>query len=107
MRRALAASILALSVAMLAAAAPAGAATVRVGDNYFSPKRLTVKQHTILKFRFVGERTHKVKVKRGPDRWSSPRKSSGVFLHHLWLKGTYKLVCSIHRGTQRMTLKVT
>jgi hypothetical protein len=33
--------------------------------------------------------------------------SSGKYLKHMMRKGTYKLICSIHRGSQRMTLKVT
>ena len=106
MRVILAASLAALGLALIATA-PAQAATVRIGDNYFSPKRLSVPQHTILKFRWVGHRRHNVKVRRGPVHWRSPTQRTGQFLQHLWTKGTYKLVCTLHPDQQRMTLTVT
>jgi plastocyanin len=91
---------------LLAAAGTADAATVRVGDNWFSPKRLTVEQHSSVTWKFVGDRTHRVKVTSGPDRFKSPRKSSGKYVRHLMYRGTYKVVCTIHRGDQKMTLVV-
>ena len=91
---------------LLAGAGTAEGATVRVGDNWFSPKRLTVEQHSSVTWRFVGDRTHRVKVTRGPDRFKSPRKSSGKYVRHLMYRGTYKIVCTIHRGDQKMTLTV-
>jgi plastocyanin len=90
-----------------ASAASARAPAVRVGDNYFSPKTLTVKQHSTVTWRFVGKKVHNVTVKRGPVKFSSPSKVSGKFKQHMWRKGTYKIICSIHAGKQRMTLEVT
>jgi plastocyanin len=102
----IAATVLSLT-AVLVAVAPAGAATVRVGDNFFSPKTLSVRQHSTVTWRFVGKNDHRITVKQGPARFSSPTMSSGKYLKHMMRKGTYKLICSIHRGSQRMTLKVT
>jgi plastocyanin len=79
---------------------------VRVGDNWFSPKRLTVAQHSSVTWRFVGDRDHRVKVTSGPQRFKSPVRSSGRYVRHLMYRGTYKIVCPIHRGSQKMTLKV-
>jgi plastocyanin len=95
-----------LAAGLGAAAGPADAATVRVGDNWFSPKRLTVKQHSSVTWRFVGDRDHRVKVTSGPQLFKSPVRSSGSYVRHLMYRGTYKIVCPIHGGDQRMTLKV-
>ena len=62
-----------LLAAGFGAAGTAEAATVRVGDNWFSPKELTVEQHSIVTWRFVGDRTHRIKVTSGPDRIFSSR----------------------------------
>jgi plastocyanin len=89
------------------AAAPAPAApTVRVGDNWFSPRTLTVAQHSTVTWRFVGDKVHKVKVTSGPERFKSPSRSSGKYLRHMMRRGTYRIVCPIHEGSQKMTLKV-
>ena len=97
----------AVSLALVAlAAAPAAAKTVRVGDNWFSPKELTVAQHSTVTWRFVGDKVHKVKVKSGPQRFSSPVRSSGKYSRHMMRRGTYRIVCPIHAGSQKMTLKV-
>ena len=105
-RRRLAASLVPLCAATAVAAAPAAAKPIKVGDNYFSPKRKTVRQHTTVTWKFVGNNVHNVTVKRGPVKFSSPSKVSGRFRKHMMRKGTYKIVCNIHQGTQRMTLKV-
>jgi plastocyanin len=94
------------AVVVLAAAAPAQGKPIKVGDNYFSPTRKTVRQHTTVTWKFVGEDAHNVTVKRGPVKFSSPTKVSGRFSRHMMRKGTYKIVCSIHEGRQKMTLEV-
>jgi hypothetical protein len=45
-------------------------------------------------------------VTSGPQRFKSPARSSGKFRHHMMYRGTYKIVCPIHKGSQRMTLTV-
>ena len=95
-----------LLAAGFGAAGTAEAATVRVGDNWFSPKRLTVEQHSSVTWRFVGDRAHREKVKRGPQRFKSPVRSSGEYVRHMMYRGTYKIVCSIHPRAQKMTLTV-
>jgi plastocyanin len=106
MGKMLAAGAVSACLAALGAAASPAAAAIRVGDNWFSPKRLTVPQHSTVTWRFVGDRIHKVKVKSGPERFSSPRRSSGTYRHHMMMRGTYRIVCAIHPETQKMTLIV-
>ena len=107
MRRRIAASLVPLGpAAALVAAAPAASRPIDVGDNYFSPKSKTVQQHSTVTWRFVGEDVHNVTVKSGPVKFSSPSKASGKYRRHMMRKGTYKIVCSIHEGRQKMTLKV-
>jgi plastocyanin len=106
-RRRVAASLVPLGAAVVfAAAAPAQAKPIKVGDNYFSPTTKTVRQHTTVTWKFVGKDAHNVTVKRGPVKFSSPSKVSGRYSRHMMRKGTYKIVCSIHAGKQKMTLKV-
>ena len=95
-----------VAAAVLVAAAPAAAKPIKVGDNYFKPKLKTVQQHTTVTWKFVGKEVHNVTVKRGPVKFSSPSKISGKYRRHMMRKGTYKIVCSIHEGKQKMTLKV-
>ena len=84
-----------------ATAVPALAATkrIRVDDNVFSPKSLTVKKGTKLNFRWVGDAPHNVKGAginigiRTSGRKTVRAKRSGT------------LVCTIHPG-MRMKLRV-
>jgi hypothetical protein len=41
-----------------------------------------------------------------PQIFKSPVRSAGSYVRHLMYRGTYKIVCTIHRGDQKMTLKV-
>jgi plastocyanin len=106
MRRLLAAAAVSAGLTAVGAAPAPAAPTVRVGDNWFSPKTLTVARHSTVTWRFVGDRVHKLKVTRGPQRFKSPARSSGKYVRHMMYRGTYRIVCAIHEGSQKMTLKV-
>ena len=97
------------AVAVVAASAfaiPSGAATtVRVDDDVFRPKTLTVKSGTTVRWRFVGDNPHNVTVTKGPVKFRSGTKSSGTFKKRLRRGGKYRIVCTIHPG-MAMTLKV-
>ena len=96
-----------LTAAGLAAAAvPATAATrtVKVDDNFFSPKTLSVKKGTTVKWTWVGEAPHNVRAVKGPQRFGSAIKRSGTYRRTLKRRGTYRIVCTIHSG---MTMKLT
>jgi plastocyanin len=86
----------------IAAAAP----RVRVGDNYFSPSSLTVARGTRVTWSFSGDDAHNVTVTKGPVRFRSPTRSSGTYSRRMRKPGTYRIVCSIHAGKQRMRLTV-
>ena len=105
-----------LAGAALLCAAPAqGAArkTVRLGDNYFAPKRLKVKRNTTITWRWpsfdqAGD-VHDVKLKSGPKgvkRFHSEAAATDyTFKRTLRKRGTYKIVCTLHEE-MRMTIRV-
>jgi plastocyanin len=89
------------AAAILVVAVPAFAATrtVRVDDNVFSPKRLTVNKGDKLRFRWVGDAPHNV---RGAGINIGIRRS-GTRTVRVRRSGT--LVCTIHPGME-MRLRV-
>jgi plastocyanin len=89
-------------------AAPAGAATrsVKLGDNFFKPRTVTVSKGTVVKWNWRGSNPHNVKVKRGPRHFHSAVKSSGSFKRTMRVRGTYRIVCSIHAPGMHMKLIV-
>jgi len=93
----------------LLAAAPAAARTksVKVGDNFFKPKSVSVSKGTTVKWKWVGSDAHNVTVRRGPRIFRSALKSSGTFQRKMRRRGTYKIVCTVHAPDMRMTLRVT
>ncbi|HVL31193.1 MAG TPA: hypothetical protein VM299_03095 [Solirubrobacteraceae bacterium] len=111
MRKLLALVIVSATSAALALPALAATKSVDVGDNWFVRSRgvptVTVKRNDTVRWRFVGDRPHNVVATRGPVRFRSPVKSSGVFKRKMTRGGTYRIVCEIHgRSDQSMVLKV-
>jgi plastocyanin len=105
-----------LAGAALICAVPAqGAAkkTVTLGDNYFAPQALKVKQGTKMTWRWPGfdqgGDVHDVKLSKGPKgvkKFHSEAASTDYsFKRKLTVPGTYKLVCTLHHE-MRMTVKV-
>ena len=98
------------------AAAPASAGpkrTVKVLDNYFSPKKLTVDRDTTIVWRWPedGGDVHDVKLTSGPKGvrkfQSDPGSSGFTYRRKLSKPGTYKLLCTFHEDTEmRMTVVV-
>ena len=99
--------VVALAGVAGAVAIPAFAATntVKIGDNFFKPKRLTIKRGTTVRWKWTGSAPHNVTVTKGPKKFHSPTKTSGTFKATPHTKGTYHIVCTIHAG-MTMTLKV-
>ena len=94
--------LLVIGVALLVGATPAfGAAkkTVKVGDNYYTPKKLTVSKGTTVTWKWPGfdeaGDVHDVKLKAAPKG----------FKRKLSVSGTYKLVCTLHEEMTQ-TIKV-
>jgi plastocyanin len=79
--------------------------TIKVDDDFFSPKSVTVKKGTALKYTFVGSDEHDV-VAKGKKPFSNiGDQTSGTFTRVAKKKGTFKIICTIHDGMS-MKLKV-
>src|SRR4051794_13717503 len=90
-----------------AVAIPAFAATktVKIGDNFFKPRTVTVKRGTKVVWKWTGSAPHNVTVTKGPKRFHSRTQTSGHYSATPHRRGTYRIVCTIHAG-MAMTLKV-
>jgi plastocyanin len=99
---------LALVLALLGAA-PAAAKTksIKIGDDFFKPKSVTVAKGTIVKWSWTGSHQHNVVVQKGPRHFQSDLQRSGSFARKLKKRGTYKIICSIHAPDMHMTIRVT
>jgi plastocyanin len=107
--------VLALAgAALVAAPASAGSKrTVKVLDNYFSPRKLTVNKNTTVVWNWPedGGDVHDVKLTSAPKgvrKFHSEAGSSGyTFRRKLSRSGTYKLLCTFHEDDDmRMTIVV-
>jgi plastocyanin len=93
---------LALALAGASAASRTHTRTVRVGDDYFSPVRLTVKKGTRIRWVWNSDNadTHDVRLGKRPKgvkKFHSQLAASDYsFSRKLTVPGTYKLYCSIH-----------
>ena len=79
--------------------------TVRVADNFYGPKSLTVGRGTKVTWKWVGVLKHNVVVHSGPSTFNSRTQVRGSYSHTFTKKGTYQLVCTIH-PSMRMTVTV-
>jgi plastocyanin len=96
----------ALLIGVFAVSALASAGkTVKVSDNYYGPKSLTVGRGTKVTWKWVGVLKHNVVVHAGPSAFSSKTQVRGSYSHTFTKKGTYQLVCTIH-PSMKMTVVV-
>jgi plastocyanin len=96
--------------AVLAMPALASAATITLGDSFFSPDSKTVSVGTKVKFDWTGKKKHNVFKKSGPGgSFISPTtKRDGINFTKTFSKaGVYKLICTVHPKEMHMTLRVT
>ena len=107
-----------ICAALLVGAAPApvlaaAKKTIKLGDNYYSAKSLTVSRGTTVTWQWPGfdeaGDVHDVKLKSGPKgvkKFQSEAASTDYsFKRKLTVAGTYKLVCTLHHE-MKMTIKV-
>jgi plastocyanin len=112
MRRLLVVGLLVVLSGTLLVAGPALSKrrTVEVDDNYFvrqgDPPTVRVKRNDTVVWEWEGRNPHNVRVTRGPVRFKSSTKTSGTYRKKVTRRGTYRIVCTIHRATMKMTLKV-
>jgi plastocyanin len=108
---------MALVAATALAATPASAGSaekrkVKVGDDYFTPAKLTVDRGTVVRWRWLKSNynTHDVKLKKRPKDvkrfQSDPAKSRFTFRRKLRKAGTYRIICTYHRFTMRQKIVV-
>jgi plastocyanin len=83
--------------------------TVKVADNFYSPKKLTVAKGTTIKWKWSNRNadSHDVylnKKPKGVKRFQSPPAAT-FFTYKRTLKkaGTYKLLCTFH---ENMTMRI-
>ena len=111
MRKLLVALLIAAASAVLATQALAATRSVKVGDDYFVRKgsipTVTVTKGTKVTWRFAGKDMHNVAVTKGPARFHSSYKDSGIYSKRVTRTGTYTIVCSIHQPDMTMKLRVT
>jgi plastocyanin len=79
--------------------------TIKLGDNFFSPSKVTVTAGTVVTFKWTGSNTHNVTVLKGPEKFTAPNQSDGTYDRTFTKAGTYKIVCTFHPGMD-LTLKV-
>jgi plastocyanin len=87
-----------IPVALVAAAimvVPAESSTsVSVKDNFFSPKVVSVRHGSTVKWVWKGHVAHNVTIGRAHSR----TQSHGTFSHKFARKGTFRYRCTIHQG---------
>jgi plastocyanin len=102
-------ALLALTTAVLACSSVVALASstsqVKVGDNFFSVKRLTIGRGARVTWKWTGVLNHNVTVKSGPSKFHSRTQPQGSFSHVFTRAGTYSLYCTIHRF-MKMTVVV-
>lgn len=89
--------------------------TVKIGDDYFAPNKLTVRRYTKVTWRWPslesgGGDTHDVKFRKGPrgvPHYHSEAAAADYKYAKLLTKpGTYRIVCTFHEGEMRQTIVV-
>ncbi|HEY2603935.1 MAG TPA: cupredoxin domain-containing protein [Thermoleophilaceae bacterium] len=94
---------LALAIAGASAAGAPKPRTVKVGDDYYSPVKFTVKKGTKIHWTWLAANsdTHDVRLKSGPKgvkKFKSELAASDYsFNKKLTVPGTYKIYCSLHK----------
>jgi len=94
-------STLAVAAVSVGLAAPALAAnkTVRVADDVFKAKIVTINKGNTVTWNWVGNSPHNVKF----GSFGSALKVNGTYKHRFTKRGTFRYRCTIHSG---MTGKV-
>jgi plastocyanin len=95
------------AAALLLVPATAFAATrVRVKDDRFSARSLTISKGATVRWVWKGHSRHNVTEVSGPGYFRSATKRSGTFSHRFTKRGTYRLLCTVHAPKMKMTVTV-
>jgi hypothetical protein len=78
-----------------------------VGDYRYGAERILLRRGTTFTWSFRGAARHDVTVIGGPEGFSAPWTTSGVFTHRFTKPGVYRLFCSLHpsRMVQQITVR--
>ena len=85
---------------------------VKVGDYFFSPRKLTIKKNTTVIWHWpkIAGDTHDVALKKGPKgvkKFRSDYFAAGVsYKQKFKVKGTYSIYCTLHPTTMKETIVV-
>ena len=109
------AGIAVVSAAAVPAAAGGGKPqkkTVEIGDNYYSPTKLTVNKGSTITWKWpdtTGD-THDVTLQKGPKgvkKFASEQAGSFYsYKRKLTVAGEYKIICTLHEQEMKMTIRV-
>lgn len=100
-----------LALALAAGAGGASRKTVKIGDNYYTPPKLTVAKGTTIVWKWPSDTgdTHDVNLgsrPKGVKKFHSELVATDyTFKRKLTVPGRYKIFCSIH-DDMRMTITV-
>jgi plastocyanin len=99
---------LAVTATMLLAvpAIAAGGKSVKVGDSFFRPGKVTIGRGTKVTWNWGGVLLHNVTVKSGPVKFHSKTFVNGSFSHVFARKGKYVIFCTLHPTNMRETIIV-
>jgi plastocyanin len=78
--------------------------TVTVGDDFYSPKKITIKKGTTIKWVWQNgqtDNTHTVTDEKG--RFTSKETDTGTYKHKFKKAGKFNIICAVHED---MTMKV-
>ena len=88
-----------------------GGNVVKITDNGFEPSTLTIKSGDTVRFRWTGSLPHDVVITKGPGisrtKTISKVRTRGTVSKKFNTKGTYSILCRIHRPNMKMKIKVT
>ena len=99
-----AAAVAAGVMALPSGAATSSTKTVAVKDNFFGPKKLTIKKGATVKWVWKGKRRHNVTEANGTFRAGT--RKTGSFKHTFAKKGKYVIFCTIHAPDMQMSITV-
>jgi plastocyanin len=94
------------AVALLVPATAFAATRVRVKDDAFSSRSLTISKGATVRWVWKGHSRHNVTVVSGPSSFRSATKRTGTFTHRFTKRGTYRLLCTVHAPKMKMTVTV-
>jgi plastocyanin len=108
MRKVLSAAA-AVAIAAGITALPATGATtktVSVKDDFFGPKKLSIKKGVKVKWVWRGQESHNVATANGPSKFRFNKRRKGSKTYTFKKRGTYNIVCTIHAPDMHMKIVV-